>query len=212
MRLHIGAAMPVKGGRPVIAGVEVFEGRGEGGRLRHVYRVGLIERVTPYGIEAARDAVLAFMVSAIQHRPCVVVDTGHPAGLALHQALKTVMPPILHRPHSYPGAGVRPLLFAEFLKAYSEGRVEFEPGLRYRPDLDKALVFYQGGGVQRHGVELESEDEAMVIALGLAMTWPMHGARARSLAEAAASPEKSDPASTAPKDPAEPSKLHVRKR
>ena len=181
MRLHLGASMPIKGGRPAVVAVEIFEGRDAKGRTTHQFRVGLVERITPYGIEVARDAVTDFMTAAQQHRPCVIVDTGSPAGLALHQALKTSLPAAVHRPHSYPGVGSRPLLFADFLKAYSEGRVEFAPGLRFRADLDKALVFYQGGGVSKHGVELESEDEALVIALGLAMAWPRHGGRADAM-------------------------------
>lgn len=181
MRLHIGASMPIKGGRPAVTAVEIFEGRDPKGRTTHLFRVGLVERITPYGIEVARDAVTDFMNGAKEFRPCVIVDTGSPAGLALHQALKTSLPRELHRPHSYPGVGARPLLFADFLKAYSEGRVEFAPNLRFRPDLDKALVFYQGGGVSKHGVDLESEDEAMVISLGLAMAWPKHGPKANAI-------------------------------
>jgi hypothetical protein len=177
--------MPIKGGRPAVVAVEIFEGRGPDGRTTHRYRVGLVERITPYGIEVARDAVRDFMVGAAQYKPCVIVDTGSPAGLALHQALKTALPSSLHRPHSYPGVGARPLLFADFLKAYSEGRVEFVPNLRFRADLDKALVFYQGGGVSKHGVELE----ALVIALGLAMAWPRHGPKAEPLAAMSTSDE-----------------------
>jgi hypothetical protein len=59
--------------------------------------------------------------------------------------------------------------------------VTFLPGLKFRADLDKALVFYMGGGVSKHGVDLESEDDALVIALGLALTWPKHGASAAAM-------------------------------
>lgn len=173
--------MPVKGGRPAVVGVEVLEGRSPDGRLEHRFVVGLVERVEPFSVEACADAVVSMRAGVADQRPCVIVDVGSPQGLALHLALRTRTPASLHRPHAFPGTGARSPLFASFLKAYAEGRVTFEDGLRYRHDLDRALVFYQGSGVKKDGVELDSDEEALVIALGLAITWPSHGPRARGL-------------------------------
>jgi hypothetical protein len=113
-----------------------------------------------------------------EHFPCVLIDVGSPQGLALHQSMRTGYDRDLHRPHAYPGTGMRADLFSTFLQAYSAGRVSFQPDLPGRSALDRALVFYMGGGVAKSGVELSSEDEALVIALGLSMTWPKHGSEA----------------------------------
>ena len=177
MRLRVGAAMPVKGGRTALVVAEVREGRDTRGRLNYEFHVGHVERVQPFTVDAARDRVVAIVDALRDQRPCVMVDVGSPQGLALRQQLRTRLGD-LHRPHAYPGTGDRPQLFSTFLQAYSDGRVTFEPGLRQRADLDRALVFYMGGGVLKDGVELPSEDEALVVATGLALYWPMHGGRA----------------------------------
>ena len=41
-------------------------------------------------------------------------------------------------------------------------------------------MFYLGAGQAKDGFELESEDEAMVRALGLALVWPSHGPEAHA--------------------------------
>lgn len=181
MRVRFGVAMAPKGGRTAIIGLEVFEGRDSKGRLEHAYHVGSIDWVTPFTVEAARDRAAELMTLLQEHRPCLLVDVGTPQGLALHQALRGSYSPDLHRPHAYPGTGPRAALFSSFLQAYSSNRVTFEPGLPHRADLDRALIFYMSGGVSRTGVELDSEDEALVMALGLAMTWPKHGPTASKI-------------------------------
>lgn len=175
MRMRFGVAMPVKGGRTAIVGVEVREARGAGGRLEHSYVVGHVERVQPFTVEAARDRVAALMTAFADVRPCAMIDVGTPQGMALRQALRGAYPAELHRPHQYPGTGERVALFASFLQAYSTDRVRFAPGLKHRADLDRSLVFYMGGGVKKDGAELSSEDEALVVALGLALFWARHG-------------------------------------
>jgi hypothetical protein len=172
--------MPLKGGRPCVVAAEVREARDTTGRLVHAFDVGFVDRVTPFTVEAVRDRVADVMTRLQEHRPCAVVDVGSPQGLALWQGLRGAYPRELHRPHAYPGTGMRGPLFSAFLQAYSGGRVRFEPGLGYRQDLDRSLVFFAGGGVQKDGIDLSSEDEAMVMALGLALTWPKHGALARA--------------------------------
>jgi len=176
--------MPAHGGRTAIVGVEVLEARDSEDRLVHRFVVGVIERVTPFTIDAARERVIAMVTKLQDARPCCIVDTGTPQGLALRASMSSSRdwPRDLHRPHAYPGTGARNQLFAAFLEAYSRGEVRFAPGLENRADLDKALVFYHGGGTAKEGFELESEDEALVIALGLAMFWPRHGASAASFA------------------------------
>jgi hypothetical protein len=179
VRLRFGVAMPLKGGRPAMIGVEVLEARGSDGKLQHTFRVGRVERFSKHAVEAARARVAAVMDQLAEHRPCAIIDVGSPQGLALHQSLRGSYDKRLHRSHAYRGTGTRGPLFSAFLQAYSAGRVAFAPGLDFRSDLDRALVFYGGQGAKKDGVDLSSEDEALVIALGLAMTWPMHGPTAR---------------------------------
>lgn len=183
MRARFGVAMPAKGGRTAVVGVEVRERRGSDGLLDHEFVVGYVERVGSYTVDGARERVAALMNAAKDVRPCAIVDVGSPQGLALQQSLRGAYDPELHRPHAYPGAGMRTALFASFLRAYSEGRVRFVHGLAHRADLDRALVFYMGGGTSKDGVDLSSEDEALVVALGLAMFWPKHGPAAAKAAE-----------------------------
>lgn len=178
MRLRIGACMPPKGGRTALVGVEVREGKLPDGRRGYEFVVGMVDRVQPATVEAARDRVLERLAPVTASRPCVIVDVSSPQGLALRTQLREKMPRDLHRPHAYPRDTAQNLLFSGFLRAYSEGRVRFLEGLDFRGDLDKSLLFYMGRGVSKDGVELEPEDEAMVVALGLGLTWPGHGAKA----------------------------------
>ena len=184
MKLRVGVAMPLKGGRPSIVVAEVRERRDpDTGRMLHHFHVGSVDRVTPYSVEAAQARIMKIVGATKEHKPCVLIDAGSPQGLALYQSMRTGYPRELHRPHAYPGVGMRPDLFSTFLQAYSAGRVSFEPHLDHRSALDRALVFYMGGGVEKTGVELSSEDESLVIATGLAMTWPKHGPPAEPFAE-----------------------------
>ncbi len=178
MKLRLGVAMPLKGGRPAIVATEIFESRDPNGRLLHHYDVGAIERITPYSVEATKAKLLAMVGVAKEFFPCVMIDIGSPQGMALHQSMRTGYDKTLHRPHLYQGVGMRGELFSTFLQAYSAGRMSFQPDMPGRSALDRALVFYMGGGVAKSGVELSSEDEALVIALGLAMIWPKHGPQA----------------------------------
>jgi hypothetical protein len=180
--------MARKGGRSAIIGVEVREGRDPvTGKLVHSFQVGSVDRVSPGSVGAARDRIASLMDTVAEVRPCVIVDVGTAQGIALHQALRGAYGESLHRPHAYPGgAPQREQLFAGFLQAYSAGRIQFLPGIKHRAELDKALVFHLGQGVKKEGFELESEDEALVLALGLALAWPKHGADAGSLVVASA--------------------------
>lgn len=186
MRVRFGLGMAPKGGRATLIGVEVRErprfgsyAEGSPRRTEAVFHVGTIERL-PGTVEAAAERLTALMTAAKDVRPCAIVDIGTPQGQALHRMLRGKFPRELHQAHAYPGSGPRAALFAAFLEAYSSGRITFAPDLPHRKDLDKALVFYMGGGVAKHGVELSSEEEAMVIALGLALAWPKHGPPART--------------------------------
>lgn len=178
MRLRLGASMAEKGGRSAVVGVEVLRGRDERGRREWLYRVGLVDRVQPGTVEAAAASVREAALRVEDHRPCALVDVGSPQGLALRQLLRNdrenPWPRHLHRPHAYPRDS-RHQLFAGFLESYADGRVSFLDGLDFRDELDRALVFYLGQGVEKEGFELESEDEALVRALGLALVWPSHG-------------------------------------
>lgn len=182
MRLRVGAAMPEKGGRAAIVGVEVLRGRDPRGRRAWHYRVGAVRRVQPGTVEAAAEQVREVIEPAQHLRPCVLVDVGSPQGLALRQHMRNdrehPWPAQLHRPHAYPRDS-RDQLFAGFLEAYADGRVRFLPDLQHRAELDRSLMFYLGRGHKKDGFELESEDEALVRALGLAMVWPSHGQEAK---------------------------------
>lgn len=181
MRLRFGAAMALKGGRPCIVGVEVLERLHQDG-AEHRFYVGHLERVEPFTVEAVRSrlADLCGRASQAGVKACVITDVGSPQGIALRQSTVPVMEALgLHRPHAFAGKGKRDELFAGFLQAYTSGAIEFAPGLPHRHELDRALVFYVGSGIRKEGVELESEDDAMVVALGLAITWAKHGEDAR---------------------------------
>lgn len=179
-RLRVGAMMPLKGGRPALVAVEVRVGpRDKQGRPTFAYEVGHVERITPASVEGTAQRLGALIDAVADTSPCMMIDTGSPQGLALYQSVRQQRrAPGLHRPHSYPGTGQRTGLFSGFLQSYAAGLVRFAPGLPHRAELDRSLVFYMGGGTKTDGVELSSEDEALVVALGLAMTWPRHGAPA----------------------------------
>lgn len=201
MRLRVGAAMPEKGGRACVIGLEVRRGRDTKGRREWHYVVGQVDRVQPGTVEAAAARVRSMIEPVRALRPCVMVDVGSPQGLALRQLMRNdrenPWPRELHRPHAYPRDS-REQLFAGFLEAYADGRVSFLPDLPYRDDLDRSLVFYLGGGAAKDGFELESEDEAMVRALGLALVWPSHGPEASTARPLSVTmqPEASDGSST----------------
>lgn len=179
MRIRIGAAMPLKGGRPAVVVAELKEETLPDGRIIIHTDIGYIDRVTPFSVEAVAGATLGLVQSMIEHRPCVVTDTGSAQGLALYQQLKRILPDEVHRPHSFPGTGKRDMLFSSFLQQYSDDRILWKPGLEYRADIDRALVFFGGVGKSTDGVELSSEDNALVMAVGLAMQYPRHGGIAR---------------------------------
>jgi hypothetical protein len=181
-RLRVGAMMPLKGGRPSLVAVEVREGpRDSHGRTTFLYEVGHIERITPASVEGTAERLGALVGAVADVSPCMMIDTGSPQGLALYQAVRAQhRSPGVHRPHSYPGTGQRTALFSGFLQSYAAGHIRFAPSLAFRADLDRSLVFYMGTkkGGTASDVELSSEDEGLVVALGLAMTWPRHGAEA----------------------------------
>ncbi len=177
MKLRLGVAMPEKGGRTAIVGTEVRYRQGEGGRREPLFRIGLVDRVTPGTIQGTRDRVAELLNLLIAHQPCAFVDAGTPQGIALRHALRGQVPRSLHRPHTYPRTSRDQTLFAQFLRAYADGRVTFAAGLEHRLDLDRALALYGGGETKRTGaVEINSEDEALVLALTLSMAFPTHGA------------------------------------
>lgn len=173
MRLRVGVAMPERGGRSALVGVEVLEARQADGRLAHKFRVGLAERVAPGTIDAAMARLVSVAVPLSALGACVMVDVTTPQGQALRASVRDSLPPSGHRPHANPGP--RRDLFASFLAAYSQHRVEFVSGLQAGPDLARALVLFGGTGRRKDGDELKSEDEALVVALCVAMSWPQHG-------------------------------------
>lgn len=182
MRLRFGVAMPEEGGRPAIVAAEVLLRRGADARRRWHYNVGLVERVVSPTIQGADERVRELVLPVRDLRPCVFVDAGTPQGMALRRVLRRDWPDReLHRPHAYERTRFDATLFATFLEAYADGRVRFLDGLDHRRELDRALVLYRAGGVSKAGDELESEDEALVVALGLALSFPTHGDAADSL-------------------------------
>lgn len=181
MRIRIGAAMPLHGGRPAVVVSELKEETlPDGTRVIHT-DIGHVARIIPFSVEATSACVADLAKKLIDHRPCVVVDTGSAQGLALYLDLRKQLPADIHRPHSFPGTGKRNLLFTTFLQTYADDRLSFKPGLPYRVDLDRSLVFFGGSGAAKDGFELSSEDEALVLATGLSMQYAKHGATARTV-------------------------------
>ncbi len=174
LRLRLGVAMAVKGGRTAIIGTEVREKRDGKGRALYDFTVGSIDRI-PGTVEGTHERVDSYIEKLAEFKPCVMVDIGSPQGEALLRAMRDDWPKGIHRPHAYEGIGDRKPLFSAFLHAYSNGRVSIPKSLKHRAELDKSLVFYMGAGHAKEGLELESEDEAMVVALGLSLVWPLHG-------------------------------------
>lgn len=182
MRLRVGAMMPVKGGRPAIVCSEIFERASPDGSRSYDYVVGRVERVIPFSVEAASARVLAIIAAwtAQGRQACVFTDVNTPQGTVLYSHLRASLPDSVHRPHGFRGRADRADLFGAFLGPYSAGRVRFVPGMDFRADLDRSLVFFGGTGVRADGVELASEDEALVAAVGLSMQHPGHGPDARA--------------------------------
>jgi len=175
MRLRIAVAMPEKGGRPAIVVAEVQRALGKDGRRQWNFTIGLVERVKRQNIEGARDRVLELAEASISMKPCVFVDAGTPQGVALWRSVRKDWTRRLHRPHAYERTRFETAMFAVFLEAYADGRVKFLGDLDNRKELDRALVLYKGGGVSKVSDDLESEDEALVVATCLALMWPSHG-------------------------------------
>lgn len=182
MRLRFGLSLPEKGGRPSLVAAEVIQDvRTADPTRKWNFEVGLVDRVPANTIEAAVSRTRDIVTSVTDHEPCVFVDVGTPQGLAARRSLRKGWPESLHRPHAYERTKFDTATFAAFLEAYADGRVTFLEGLSYRRDLDRALVLFRGGGVEKAGDELASEDEAMVNALCLALSFPTHGSEARRL-------------------------------
>ena len=179
MRIRLAVAMPEKGGRPAIVVAEVRRSIGKDARRQWHFTVGHVERVVQQNIEGARDRVLELVTTVVGQKPCVFVDVGTPQGVALWRSIRREWPSNLHRPHAYERTRFETAMFAVFLEAYADGRVEFLGGLEHRKELDRALVLFKGGGIAKASDELESEDEALVIATCLALMWPSHGDNAQ---------------------------------
>lgn len=185
MRLRFGVALPEKGGRTAIIAAEVFEDLQADKTRRWHYVVGFAERVRSHTIEGAVERVRALVEPVQDLEPCVFVDVGTPQGLAARRSLKKDWPAALHRPHAYERTKFDTATFAAFLEAYADGRVSFLPGLAHRQEMDRALVLFRGGDEKKSGDELASEDEAVVNALCLALSFPTHGHEPRPLVPAA---------------------------
>lgn len=176
MRIRLGVAMPDKGGRTAIVGVEVREASVAGRRVHH-FTVGHVDRVEPGTVEASAARVAELVEQLRAHRPCVTVDLGNPQGHALRRMLRKMLPSELHRPHGYERTKADTHLFAQLLEAYADDRVAIRDGLQHVGDLSLALAMHGAKKTDRTGaVELSSEDEALVTATCLGLTFPTHGA------------------------------------
>jgi hypothetical protein len=180
MRIRVAVSMPEKGGRPAIAVAEVRRAPDIGGRRQWHYVIGHLERVRDRTIHGARDRVREIVDPIADVSPCVYIDVGTPQGIALRKVLRDTWPDrsSMHRPHAYERTKFDTTMFAWFLEAYSGERIIFRRGLPHRDELDRALILYRSGGVGKAGDELESEDEALVHAVSLALMFPTHGANA----------------------------------
>lgn len=181
MRLRFCASMPEKGGRPAVAASEVRRAPDVDGRRKWHFVIGHVERVRSQTIQGTVDALRRLVLPVSDVEPCVFVDVGTPQGFALRRALRDEWPKDLHRPHGYERTRFDQQMFASFLEAYAEGRITFREGLPHRTELDRALILYRSGGVEKAGDELSSEDEALVHAVALAVMFPTHGPAAEDL-------------------------------
>lgn len=182
MRIHVGVAMPEKGGRPAVVAAEVRRAPdGTDGKRRWHYVVGYVDRVKQQTIEGARDAVREIVDRVIDVEPCVFVDCGTAQGIALRRSMRLDWPKHIHRPHAYERTRFDAAMFAHLLEAYADGRITFLPDLPFRKDLDRALVLFRSTGVSHAGAEQLSEDDALVFAATLAVMFPTHGPEADAL-------------------------------
>jgi hypothetical protein len=174
-RLHVGVAMPEKGGRPAVVAAEVRRAPDRAGRRQWHYVVGHVDRVPLQTIQGARDAVTGMVARVADLEPCVFVDAGTAQGIALRKSMRPGWPEKLHRPHGYERTRFDVTMFAHFLEAYADARITFLPDLPFRRDLDRALVLFRSEGVSKAGAEQLSEDDALVFAASLAVMFPTHG-------------------------------------
>lgn len=180
MRMRFGVALPDKGGRPSVVGVRVLRDPDPKALRKWRFEVGHVERVQPKTIEATAEYLRETVGKLKEHRPCFTIDVGNPQGYALRRLLRQEWPSVVHLPHGYERTRADTALFAAFLEAYADGRVHFRDGLPHREDLDRALILYKAT-TKKDGDELASEDEALVTALCLALTWPVHGAAVETM-------------------------------
>lgn len=175
MRLHVGVAMPEKGGRPAIVAAEVRRAPDVAGRRQWHYVVGHVDRVRAQTIEGARDEALTLASRVPDAAPCFFVDAGTAQGIALWKSMRLAWPETMHRPHRYERTRFDTTMFAHLLEAYADGRITLLPGLPYFKDLSRALVLFRSAGVSQAGAEQLSEDDALVFAASLAVMFPTHG-------------------------------------
>jgi hypothetical protein len=180
--MHVAVAMPEKGGRPSVVAAEVFRGPDVAGRRRWHFQVGYVDRVADMTVQGAREAIVELTAKIAEIHPCVFVDIGTPQGYALKRSFRAGWnEKDLHMPHAYQRLKMETALFAAFLEAYADGRVTFLDDVRFRRDVDKALILYRGGATSKAAEEMPSEDEGLVSALCLALMWPSHGPDPRPL-------------------------------
>jgi hypothetical protein len=116
-------------------------------------------------------------------RPCLFVDASSGSGAALASALKVERgkrgnwPADLHPVHPYVQRGAaRQALLEAILTAYMTGMLAFEEGLVNRDRLEKALASQQSVVGIDGRVSRKSDDDNLIIALGLAIAYAQHGA------------------------------------
>lgn len=180
MRLRLGVVFGAGRERAAIVPVEIVElappePTGPWGRF--AYTVGEPEQPESH-LEVLRDRLLQIATDEWPSDPCVFVDASVGPGAALVKVLHDHRdwPEGLHRPHAYLQRGqARQGLLTTILQASGNKQLEFErtAGTAGNP-LVKALESYHAEVSDDGRVSARGENEALVVALGLAIAYPRH--------------------------------------
>lgn len=177
-RVHIGIAFGSGKERAALVAVEHIElapplPTGPFGKLMHI--VGEARRYDNQ-IEVLRDEVVGLARDLQQTDICFFVDVTTGPGAALAKILygwPEWPEGRVHRPHGYSQRGIaRQGLLTSILKAYGNSALEFESAAE--TSLVKALSSYHAMVGEDGRVTAKGDAEPLVVALGLAMSYPLH--------------------------------------
>ncbi len=178
-RIHVGIVLGDSHTRSALVATEHVEmapalPTGPWGRMRH--EVGHSERLES-AVEVVRARIVDLARSEWPSDLCFFTDCTTAGGFALYKLLRVIdgWPEQLHRPHGYFGRGRdRQALLTAILQAMGADELAFDPpgGDARKSELVKALENRDVGDDGR--LAARTEDEAMLVALGLTLIAPRH--------------------------------------